>query len=83
LDQRKFNADGEQKKDDADLGKDLNGADVPDEIEAVRSDEGAGNQESGDGGKPELMEEEYDGDRDGENDEQIAQHAVISHCGHS
>jgi hypothetical protein len=34
-------------------------------FQAVGPDEGTRNQEPGDGGKPELMEDENDGDRDG------------------
>jgi len=44
------------------------------------TDKRARHQEAGNGGEPELMEQEYDGDGDRKNDEKIAENVVISHA---
>ena len=69
----------EQEQHDTDFREDLYRTDVPDEIQTVRPDQGAGDQESGNRREPELMEDKDDGDRDGENNEEVAEHTVISH----
>ncbi len=79
LHQRKLDADGKQQEHDTDLGQHLDRADVRDEIEPVRTDHRARHEESGDGRQPELMEYKDDGDRNRENDQQIAEDAVVSH----
>ena len=60
---RKFDADGEEQQHDPDLGQHFDRADIRDEVQPVGADDGAGDQKSRDGGKPELMEYEDDSNR--------------------
>jgi hypothetical protein len=79
LNDREFDADGEQEKHDTDFSKHLNRADVGNEVQAMGPDQGAGDQETSDRGQAKLVEKENNGDGDGKNDQEIAEYAVISH----
>ena len=78
--ERKFDADREEQQDHADFGQDLHRARVGDQIEPVRADQCSGHQKARDRGQPELMKHKHDGDRHREDDEQIAEHAVVGHA---
>ena len=79
--QREFDTDGEEKQHNPDLRQCSNRFDVRNEIQPIGPDERAGNQESSDRGKSELMEYKDDGDRRREDDEEICERTVVGHNG--
>jgi len=80
LHKRKFDADREEQQDHADLGQDLHGTRVGDQIESVGADQCPGHQKSRDRREPELMKDKHDGNGHREDDEQIAENGVVGHA---
>ena len=79
LHERKFNADREEQQDDADFGQDFNRARVGDQVKPVGADQCSGHQKSRNRREPELMKDKHDGNGHREDDEQIAEDAVVGH----
>jgi len=68
--QREFKTHREEKKNDPDLCKEFNLADIPDQSKAMGSKEDSGDKKTDDGGDPYLMEEKDDRGGDPEEDDQ-------------
>ena len=79
MDQREFNADGEEEEDDANFCQDLDGCDIGNEIEPMGADQRTGDQEPGDRRESELMKQKDHRDRHGIDEEQICEDIIVGH----
>ncbi len=72
--QRELEPDREEQQDDTDLGEPLDLVDVADPAEAARADEGAGDEEPGDGGQAQATQHEDDYQGRAEQHHQVAEY---------
>ena len=58
--QRELETDGEEQHHHADLGEGLDGADGADQAQAIGAHQGAGREQAGNGGQPQLGQQDRD-----------------------